>query len=138
MKVAIVGSRTFLNRKSIEVVIQHLLKDDPELVIVSGGAHGADTIAEQLARQLCTHAPVVLPADWQKHGRAAGPKRNQQIVDYCDRLVCFWDGASRGSADAVRRSIASGKPTHVFHAGLRRWLEEDELPTFFRPAQLSS
>ena len=36
--------------------------------------------------------------------------RNQQIVDSADRVVAFWDGKSRGTADTLRRAHAAGKP----------------------------
>jgi hypothetical protein len=42
--------------------------------------------------------------DWDKHGKAAGFIRNQEIVDNCDFVVAFWDGASRGTKDTIDRA----------------------------------
>lgn len=41
-----------------------------------------------------------------KHGRAAGPIRNQQMAERADALVAVWDGASRGTGDMLRRALA--------------------------------
>jgi len=38
----------------------------------------------------------VVHADWDAHGRRAGPIRNAEVVARSDRLVAFWNGKSRG------------------------------------------
>jgi F420-dependent methylenetetrahydromethanopterin dehydrogenase len=135
MNVAIVGSRTFMDMKAMEVVVKRLLERDPDVVIVSGGARGADTLAETAARKLCKNAPLIFPADWAKHGKSAGPRRNQQIVDASDQLIGFWDGASRGTIDSVRRALIAGKPVFVYHTTDRRWLDDEEITAFTRPTR---
>ena len=40
--------------------------------------------------------------------------RNQRLVDACDVLVAFWDGASKGTRNTVERALDSGKEVHVF------------------------
>jgi hypothetical protein len=40
--------------------------------------------------------------------------RNQRLVDACDVLVAFWDGASKGTRATVDRALDSGKEVHVF------------------------
>jgi len=42
-----------------------------EAKLVSGGAKGADTLAERFAKELGIDCEVFL-ADWNKHGKAAG------------------------------------------------------------------
>lgn len=42
------------------------------------------------------------PADWNKYGKAAGPKRNREMAKNSNGLVLLWDGKSRGSADMKR------------------------------------
>ncbi len=51
---------------------------------------------------------VVDIADWRTHGRAAGPLRNQEMIDEADALAAFNGG--RGTADCVRRAKAKGIP----------------------------
>lgn len=143
MKVALVGSRTFANAKIVEAVIRRLLERDPDVVIVSGGARGADTLAEQAARRLCRHPPLIFPADWRRHGMPmAAFIRNQQIVEVSDEVVAFWDGRSTGTSDTVRRAFAAQKPVFVFRASDKKWLRDPRrIPAFtrpVRPTQLSS
>lgn len=78
----------------------------PSLVI-HGGAQGADRIA----REWCICRKVECrgyAADWKRHGRAAGPIRNQRMLDdgKPDLVIAFPGG--RGTADMVRRAIATG------------------------------
>jgi predicted Rossmann fold nucleotide-binding protein DprA/Smf involved in DNA uptake len=83
----------------------------PITEIVSGGATGVDTWAMHLATD--QGIPVkVLHADWNKHGRAAGPIRNRQMLDYAEALIAVWDGKSRGTANMVGIARAKGIPIH--------------------------
>jgi len=48
--------------------------------LLHGGARGADRAIGRAAHQLGW--PVeVLPADWRRHGRAAGPIRNRELIE---------------------------------------------------------
>jgi hypothetical protein len=82
--------------------------DRAELVI-AGGARGADTLAVQEARARKPPIPVrVYPADWRRHGKAAGPIRNQQMLDEgAPDLVLAFPGGG-GTADMVRRARRAG------------------------------
>jgi hypothetical protein len=51
-----------------------------DLVIIEGGARGADTIASVWAtHQRVKH--ICFKADWQRHGSAAGRLRNTQMIE---------------------------------------------------------
>lgn len=78
------------------------------LEIVSGGAKGADTLASLYAEERELALTVFLP-DWDQHGRSAGFKRNVQIVDYCDYLIAFWDGKSKGTKHSIDLATKAGK-----------------------------
>lgn len=108
-RVAIVGTRDFQDLTQVIAYVQDL---PPGTVVISGGGGAVDYMAVKAAgwRGL---PRVVFKADWEKHGKAAGPMRNSQIVSECDRLVAFWDGQSRGTADAVKKARAAGKPVEV-------------------------
>jgi len=41
------------------------------------------------------------PANWKRYGKAAGPKRNQEMANYADVLIAFWDGKSRGTKHMI-------------------------------------
>jgi hypothetical protein len=75
--------------------------------IIHGGAAGADWCAGAVA-ELRDIPQSVFKADWKAHGRAAGPIRNQQMLDQGkpDLVLAFPGG--RGTADMVRRAKAAG------------------------------
>ena len=108
--IAIVGSRDFSWPELVALFVETL----PEgTVVVSGGAPGVDTIAEQAARRLGLEV-VVFQADWKRFGRKAGPLRNTQIVAAADQVVAFWDGASRGTLNTVMQAVRAGKHVLVY------------------------
>lgn len=108
-RVAFVGSRSWNDERAIGNRIADL--DDGD-VVVTGGARGADRLAAKRARARGLIVALHLP-DWRRHGLRAAFIRNQAIVDDCDRLVAFWDGESRGTADVIERARKAGKPVHV-------------------------
>ena len=100
MKWIVAGSRTFDDYK--------LLSDELDKVnnlfgiseIVSGTARGADSLGEKFAKD--HNLPCELhPADWDKHGKAAGPIRNAEMAEVSDALIAFWDGQSRGTKSMI-------------------------------------
>lgn len=112
MKVAIVGSRDYPNRDAVREYVRNLPAD---AVVVSGGASGVDSVAEDEASR-CGLQTVIYLADWNKHGRAAGPIRNRMIVQEADRVVAFWDGRSRGTKNTIDTARSLGKPLEVYQA----------------------
>jgi predicted Rossmann fold nucleotide-binding protein DprA/Smf involved in DNA uptake len=108
-RVAVVGSRGFRGEAAVRRCVAEL---PPGTVVVTGGARGVDSWAEDEARRRGV-ACVVHRADWSTHGRSAGVIRNGVIVADCDRVVAFWDGASRGTADTITRARKAGKSVYV-------------------------
>ena len=49
-------------------------------LLLHGGARGADAAIGRAAQQLGWSA-LVMPAQWQLHGRAAGPIRNRELLE---------------------------------------------------------
>lgn len=79
-----------------------------DIVIITGGCPtGADNLAASFATVNWTQYES-FQADWKQHGRAAGPIRNQRMLDEGkpDLVVAFPGG--RGTADMVRRSRQAG------------------------------
>jgi hypothetical protein len=88
---------------------------DRDTVIVHGGADGADALADQAAL-LWGLQRDVYRADWSKHGKAAGPIRNQRMIDEGkpDRVIAFrMPGESRGTDDMIRRAQVAGIPVEI-------------------------
>lgn len=121
MKLIIAGSRSYnhftdssLARLAIseEVLAMEIVVDE----IVSGGALGADEIGERWAREHRIPIRQFL-ADWDKHGKGAGPIRNAAMADYADSLlVICWDGRSRGTANMIKNMRDRGKPVRIMGA----------------------
>lgn len=109
MRVLVCGGRNFDNY----VAIYHALDDiqeerGPFTEVITGGASGADTWAESWA-WMAKIPHRAFKADWRAHGRAAGPIRNQQMVEALPDLVVAFPGG-RGTADMTRRATAANIP----------------------------
>lgn len=109
MRLLICGDRDYNHAAWVGYTIDHLA---PTMVI-EGEARGADTIARQEAER--RDIPVLrFPADWRKFGRAAGPIRNQQMLDEGepDLVIAFHDDIchSAGTADMLCRAEDAGIP----------------------------
>ncbi|MBR5027780.1 MAG: DUF2493 domain-containing protein, partial [Bacteroidales bacterium] len=77
-------------------------------VIVSGGAKGIDSFAKQYALE--RNIPYMeFPPDYAKYGRVAPLVRNQEIVDYCDKVIAFPSKESRGTYDTIKKAKARNK-----------------------------
>lgn len=84
-----------------------------DIMILSGKARGADTLGERFAEQ-CGIKVIEFAADWDKHGKAAGPIRNEELAQNADVAIVFWDGKSRGSRNMIDNALKYGLELHVF------------------------
>lgn len=113
MKIAIVGSRWYAEYDVIkEYVLKKIDINEVECVI-SGGANGVDRLAEKFAKEFGLKMTVFLP-DWNKHGKAAGPIRNKDIVKNADVVFAFWDGQSRGTKSSIELAEKMNKKLFVY------------------------
>lgn len=101
MKVIIAGGRKFndydLLYKNCDKVLR--IKKN-EIEIVSGTANGADKLGERYAKE--KGYPIKqFPANWDKYGKSAGYKRNEEMAKYADGLIAFWDGKSKGTKHMI-------------------------------------
>ena len=128
VRVAVVGSRTFRNYRLLCQTLdalRHELEDgdsdadegimsSPPTVmmrLVSGGAQGADKLAERYADENALDIDVLKPV-WRPNGvynPNAGKARNTDIVAQADLVVAFWDGISTGTRDTTRKAERAGK-----------------------------
>lgn len=106
MRVIVTGGREYSDVATVLSEIVRVGMDDMHAVIVHGAAPGADTLARFIAEDLglVTEAH---PANWDKWGKAAGPIRNQEMVDLGADLVPAFPGGP-GTRDCVRRARAAG------------------------------
>jgi len=54
----------------------------------------------------------IFHAEWEEHGKAAGPIRNKQMANYGEKLLLIWDGESRGSANMKAEMLKLNKPVY--------------------------
>lgn len=114
MRALFFGSRDWDDPFPIAAFILAL---DPDATVIHGSAPGADTLAGNFAR-IQELEILAFPADWDKHGKAAGPIRNQQMLEEGEPDIAFGFvnkplAQSRGSADMARRAAAAGIPTYI-------------------------
>ncbi len=112
MKVLVFGSRRWIEQTPIERRLRQLPSGT---TIVHGAAAGADNIAGYVAGLL--GLPVKpYPANWVLHGKAAGPIRNQFMLDDnpdLDLALGFILKGSPGSTDMLRRAKLANIPVEV-------------------------
>jgi predicted Rossmann fold nucleotide-binding protein DprA/Smf involved in DNA uptake len=110
-KIAVIGGRDFNNYEIMEATLKQFEIDE----IVSGGAKGADSLAETYAKN--NNIPFKLfEAEWdnleatpclirtkdgKKYNALAGFNRNKLLVDHSDYVIAFWDGKSKGTKDSI-------------------------------------
>ena len=116
MKVLVCGGRDFTDwpffrGKMEEIALARFPRMDADeygnflykVTIISGGAKGADTLAADWAA-VNWAGYEEYRADWNKHGKAAGPIRNQQMLDEGkpDLVIAFLGG--NGTNDMINRA----------------------------------
>jgi hypothetical protein len=111
MILAVIGSRTFNNYIQLKCELD-LFKNIT--MIISGGAQGADTLAERYAKEHDIELRVYYP-DWKTYGRKAGPLRNIDIVSAADYVVAFWDGVSPGTKSSIDIAKKLNKPYRIIN-----------------------
>jgi len=113
MKVIIAGSREFTCDLMTHIVDHAVRKSKFDInEVVSGTAKGVDTAGETWA--FFKNIKITkFPADWKKHGKAAGPIRNGLMAEYADALIAIWDGQSSGTKHMIESMKKIGKPIYV-------------------------
>lgn len=109
LKIGIVGTR---KPKITFEEFSKIIDDYKPTHIVSGGAKGIDTFAENYAK--LNNIPfTTFPPEYNKYGRIATFIRNQQIVDASDMIIAFSSKESKGTIDTIRRTKRSNKSLKV-------------------------
>jgi hypothetical protein len=121
MRLAVVGSRNFTDYETAKVILDELQKDIGFTRIVSGGANGADSLAEKYAWDNDIELAVFVP-DWSI-GKQAGFIRNVEIWDNADYGVAFWDGKSHGTKHSFTLAKKQNKRLFVFNNLLNDFYE---------------
>jgi hypothetical protein len=115
INIAIVGSRNFYDFKKMAESIESIINVDNIGFIISGGAKGADTLAERYA-DLRNISIRVFKADWLRFGSSAGPKRNIKIIAACDICFAFPTRGSKGTRHDIDLCKKTNKICYVFES----------------------
>ena len=118
-RVLVCGGRHYADMMHVYRTLDVLHMERRITCVIQGGASGADMDAATWAVKRGVRDET-FNADWKQHGRAAGPIRNQRMLDEGkpDLVVAFPGG--RGTADMVRRAKAAGVPVMEIDTQARR------------------
>jgi len=115
IKIAIVGSRDFVDYEFFIKMLEPVFLKLSGYIdcIVSGGAKGADSMAERYAKDNRINTIIYRP-DWKKYGRGAGIVRNRIIIKNSDLVIAFLKNNSRGTTNAINIAKELKKELIVF------------------------
>ena len=111
MKLLIVGSRSIT-----DFDLSPYVSADVD-TIISGGAGGVDTLAEQYAD---THrlSKYIIRPQYNRYHRAAPLKRNEQMVNMADEILIVWDGQSKGTQHTIKYAKKTNKKLTIIQCYL--------------------
>ena len=109
MRILVCGGRDFTDEELVNRILNQFYNEHGQeyITIIHGGAKGADSLAGKWGKE--SGVPVeVYPADWKKHGRAAGPIRNKQMLDEGkpDIVIAFKGG--KGTRNMITQAKENG------------------------------
>lgn len=105
--VAIIGSRTIKT-----VNFSRFINKDHVAQIVSGGANGVDKLAEDWAKQNRIDFVEFKP-NYKIYGKRAPLVRDEEIIDYCDVVIAFWDKKSSGTLYTLQYATKMNRPIYL-------------------------
>jgi YspA, cpYpsA-related SLOG family len=109
LRLLITGGRTYTDYSAAASALDAIHAKTPIALLIHGAARGADSTAAQWAKNRnVPQAPF--PADWEKHGKAAGPIRNQQMIDEGRPDAFHQFPGGNGTADMAKRCKRASIP----------------------------
>jgi hypothetical protein len=118
-RVIVTGCRDWTDPVAVDVALHRAIGRFHDQVVVVHG--GCPTGADKFAADFCKRRGIasdVHAADWDKHGRAAGPIRNREMAEAgASQCLAFWDGKSTGTLDMIKQATAHGIPVRIVPKG---------------------
>ena len=114
-KILIAGSRDFTTEEHYSILrgtVLDFMEDFRINEIISGKARGSDSLGERFAREYDISVTEFIP-EWDRYGKRAGMIRNEQMGNYCDRAIIFWDGKSKGTKHMIGYLRKLRKPVNT-------------------------
>jgi hypothetical protein len=111
MRILVTGGREFTNQS----LVYEKLKERGASVVIHGGAVGADTCANNYAKEFGLPC-LKVEANWDYYGKKAGPIRNQWLLDHCNPeiVLAFPDPNSRGTWHMVKIAREAGIEPNIY------------------------
>ena len=134
-RVMVAGSRGFDDYTLLAASLDRLLVGRENVVIVSGGAKGADQLGEQYATERYHQVERHLP-DWKRYRRGAGMMRNGRIADVSDLAVVFGTGRAGAQLTGSRRPRRRASRSRWCDSGRERAADERQLRAAVRLPRL--
>lgn len=114
-RILVTGGRDWMDGEIVYEALRRETNSGPSIIIQGGCPTGADNFASIFGK-LNFIPQEIYPADWKKHGRAAGPRRNQQMVDSGpDICLAFITERSRGARGTLQMCTKAGIKTIVHY-----------------------
>jgi hypothetical protein len=112
-RVLVTGSRNLSDEQAVHEALwaqARIAGNLDQIIVIHGAAKGADKHARRFC-QLWRVAEESYPANWEKHGKAAGAIRNGIMVDAgADVCLAFPREGSKGTYDCIERAKKAGIP----------------------------
>ena len=117
LAIIVAGSRSFSDRSLMYNKLDYYLQKQEKILIIHGGANGADKCVAMYAKDRNIKTKVFLP-DWDKYGKKAGILRNIEMFEYASQFqnrgcVVFWDGKSRGTKNDIELAEKYNVPLRI-------------------------
>lgn len=120
MLILVCGSRSWDDKRAIRERLAELHEEHgSHLMVIHGNAKGADRIAMNQCVWLGIRSQA-FPADWRRHGKAAGPIRNRQMLDESPSLVLAFSNGSHGTQDTIDEARRRRIPVEVYGREAKR------------------
>ena len=108
-KIVVGGCRNYNDYEAFKSHLDEIIKNkNDEITIISGHCSGVDLMGERYAEENGFKIAIFLP-EWEKYGRAAGPIRNEKMVNAADLVIAFWDGKSKGTKSLIKYAEKQNK-----------------------------
>jgi hypothetical protein len=112
LRILVCGSRDWTDKDAIVDVLHDYAHAN--VIVLHGGARGADRLADEVAFRIYGFGVEEFPADWKKHGKRAGLLRNLRMLDaHPDKVIAFQRNGSRGTQHTIDEARRRGIPVEV-------------------------